>query len=411
VSLPAPPPKPAVSAEDARADQEWQTALSLVQSRFIKPMDRHQIVERALVLLLKDLDPYSRYFTPQELADFDAALASQYAGIGVALDFNEKIGLPKVSQLFAGAPAAAAGVQRGDLLAQIDGHPLDGLDYEHVAAFLRGTPGTEVSVQLQRGASRATVSVRITRALIRTPSVRGARRDAQGRPDYLLTPGGDIGYVRISGLARDTVPQLEAALAQLQEKHARALVLDLRDCKGGLMNAALGSADMFVDKGKLLTVVERGESTVYEAKRGTRWRKPLVVLINDQTVSSGEILAGALKDTARARLVGQRSFGKGRIQVLYHLGEGMGGMMMSTATFQRPNGQTVDMHDLPKDSPDAGIRPDPGLEVSVPEAELKSWREFNQFLDGPFLLTPEEQVAPGPDRVLDRAVELLRRRG
>jgi carboxyl-terminal processing protease len=207
------------------------------------------------------------------------------------------------------------------------------------------------------------------------------------------------------------VPQLEDALEQLNSKHARALVLDLRDCSGGLMNAALGSADMFVDKGKLLTVVQRGENTVYQAKRGTRWRKPVVVLINDQTVSSGEILAGALKDSAGARLVGQRSFGKGRIQVLYHLGEGMGGMMISTGTFQRPNGQTVDVHDLPKDSPDAGIRPDTGLEVNVPEAELKAWREFNQFLDGPVLLTPEEQVAPVPDRVLDKALEVLGRRG
>ena len=411
VAVPAPPPKPPVSAEDARADQEWQIALSLVESRFIKPMDRQQIVERALILLLKDLDPYSRYLTPQQLADFDASLASQYAGIGITMGFDDKLGLPKVEQLIAGAPAVAAGVQRGDLLAQIDGHPLDKLNYEQVSAYLRGKPGTEVDVQVQRGSAREALSLRITRALIRTPSVRGARRDAQGRPDYLLVPGGRIGYVRISSLARDTVPQLEDALGQLNAQHARALVLDLRDCTGGLMNAAIGAADMFVDKGKLLTVVQRGEDTVYEAKRGTRWRKPLVVLINDQTVSSGEILAGALKDSAGARLVGQRSFGKGRIQVLYHLGEGMGGRMISTGTFQRPNGQTVDLHDLPKDSPDAGIRPDAGLEVKLSEAELKTWREFNQFLDGPFLLTPQEQVAPAPDRVLERALDLLGRRG
>lgn len=177
------------------------------------------------------------------------------------------------------------------------------------------------------------------------------------------------------------------------------------------MNSALDSADMFVDKGKLLTVQERGETTVFEAKRGILWRKPPVVLINDQTVSSGEILAGALKDSAGARLVGQRSFGKGRIQVLYHLGEGMGGMMISTGTFQRPNGQTVDVHDLPRDSPDAGIHPDVGLEVKVPEAELKVWRDFNQLLDGSFLLTPEERVPPTPDRVLEKSLELLGRRG
>jgi carboxyl-terminal processing protease len=410
-SVSAPAPKPALSPEDARADQEWQTALSLVESRFIKPMDRQQIVERALILLLKDLDPYSRYLTPQQLADFDANLSSQYAGVGITLGFDEKVGLPRVEQLMAGAPAVAAGMQRGDYLAKIDGRALDGLNYEQVSGFLRGKPGTAVEVQVQRGPTRQLVTLPITRALIRTPSVRGARRDSEGRPDYRVAPGSDIGYVRISSLARDTVPQLEEALEQLKGQHARALVLDLRDCTGGLMNAALGSADMFVDKGKLLTVVQRGEDTVYQATRGTRWRKPVVVLINDQTVSSGEILAGALKDSAGARLVGQRSFGKGRIQVLYHLGEGMGGMMISTGTFQRPNGQTVDMHDLPKNSPDAGIRPDAGLEVAVPEAELKAWREFNQFLDGPFLLTPEEQVAPVPDRVLDKALQVLGRRG
>jgi carboxyl-terminal processing protease len=133
-------------------------------------------------------------------------------------------------------------------------------------------------------------------------------------------------------------------------------VIDLRDCGGGLMQAALATADLFVDHGRLLTIRERGADRRFDATPGKYTRLPLVLLINGGTASSAEILAGAIADNSRGQLVGERSFGKGRIQTIYSLGEGRGGMVLSTGTFQRPNGKTIDKHDLPEGSTDCWHR-------------------------------------------------------
>ena len=138
-----------------------------------------------------------------------------------------------------------------------------------------------------------------------------------------------------------------------------------------------------------------------------RTRLPLVILINQGTASSGEILAGALADNDRGTLVGERSFGKGRIQTIYTLGEGQGGMVLSTGTFQRPNGKTIDKHDVPAGSPDAGIAPQ--VEVKMSEAEHTAWFDFAEKTTGTLILTPEEQQGAPPDPVLAKAIELLAR--
>jgi len=390
---------------DAAAERELRDAMALVEQHYLKPMSHAQLMDRALKATLADLDPYSMYLTPAERAAFASDLHAHFGGIGVNLDFKAAGGEPAITHLMLDSPAGRAGLGRGDRIAAIDGHLTRGATPDDVIAWLRGNPGVPVSLDVRREHEKQPVRIAIVRASIAQPSVRGAWRDEAGRPRYMLDPGKRIGYIRINRLADDTVETLAGALHDLRAAGMHGLVLDLRDCIGGRMEAALGSADLFITRGRMLTVVERGQSRHYDAKPGEYTDFPMVVLLNAGTASSGEILVGALKDSGRAMLVGQRTYGKGRVQEMLPLGEGRGMLVLSTGTFQRPSGKTIDRHDVPEGSLDAGIAPD--IELVVEGKEYESWLDHASLLDSAMLLTPEEQESPAPDRVLERATAAL----
>lgn len=384
------------------------SGLDTIEQHFLKPLPRAEIETRALAALLKDLDPYSYYLNAEDLALFRADTEAHFGGVGVSMGFKDPSGYPAVDYLLLGGAAVVAGIRRGDLLLAVDGRDTKGMQIEQIGPLLRGSAGSAVSLRVRRAGVAAPLAFELKRVEIQTPSVRALRRDANGQPDWWLDRERRLGYARISNLATDTAPTMARVLQELKRGRARGLVLDLRDCVGGLMRGALDTADLFVGRGVLLTVRERGKDSVHEAKRGEYTRMPLVILINQGTASSGEILAGALADNDRGTLVGERSFGKGRIQTIYTLGEGQGGMVLSTGTFQRPNGKTIDKHDVPAGSPDAGIAPQ--VEVKMSEAEHTAWFDFAEKTTGTLILTPEEQQGAPPDPVLAKAIELLRAR-
>ena len=391
------------AAGDAAIDRELDDAIDIVQQRFMKEMTHAQIVERALKALLADLDPYSKYLTPLERRLFEDDLASEFGGMGIHVDFETQDRVPAIKRLMIESPGARAGLRVGDRIVAIDGHPTKGESADDVVGWLRGEPGSTARVDLLRDGLASPARVQVVRERIHVPSVRGARRDADGRPQYMLDPARRIGYLRIHSLAEDTVPTASAAMQGLREAGVRGLVLDLRDCIGGKMHAALGVADLFVGQGRMLTVVQRGETTHYDAAPGVYTDFPVVVLVNAGTVSSGEILAGAMKDSGRAVLVGQRTFGKGRVQTHLPISEGRGSLILSTGTFQRPSGKTIDRHDVPEGSKDAGIAPD--VELVVEGDEYDKWIKHASLLDSAVMLSDEEQKPPEPDRVLARGLQ------
>ena len=394
-----------VAADDGTMDRELDGAVEIIRKHFMKEMTHAQIVERALKALLEDLDPYSRYLTPLERRLFENDLASEFGGMGIQVDFQARDGIPAIERLMFESPGARAGLRVGDRIVAIDEHPTRGESADVVVGWLRGEPGSIARVEVLREGQPAPMPLRVTRERIHVSSVRGVRRDAAGRMQYMLDPARRIGYLRIQSLADDTVPSAKAAMEGLREAGVRGLVLDLRDCIGGKMEAALGVADLFIDRGNLLTVVERNRATPRNATPGEYTGFPVVVLVNAGTVSSGEILAGAMKDSGGAILVGQRTFGKGRVQTHLPIGEGRGSLVLSTGTFQRPSGKTIDRHDVPEGSTDAGIAPD--IEIVVEGKEYEAWRAHAALLDGAVMLTEAEQEPPAPDRMLKRGVELL----
>ena len=395
-SPPADVPKVDVSPLKAGLDQ--------IEARFLHPIPRAELEARALAALLRELDPYSRYLDPGDLSLFADDLRAGFGGIGIRMDVDAATRLPRITYLVRGGAAELGGLRRGDLLERAGGVALAGADFGVVSSALRGAVGSTVALEILRPGVAAPLRVVLPRAQVATPSVLPLRRHADGRPDWWLDRRARLGYVRIGNLANDTVNGFEAALRELRRGRVRGLVLDLRDCAGGLMGAALGAADLLIDEGRMLNILERGTLVKYDARPGRIAQPTVVVLVNGGTVSSGEILAGALKDRGVATLVGERTFGKGRVQTVLPLPPGQGAVMVSTGTFQRPNGQTIDRHDA-KDAGSAGIAPD--VEARMTEAAHAAWLGHAEHVGSNLVLTPEEMQAAPPDPVLERARALL----
>jgi len=389
------------SAEELAAGRLAE-ALDAVRTRFLRELTREELEERALRALLKDLDPYSRYLDASEWADFDDRLSAKLCGVGITFGIDEEERAPVVERLLIGSGGAEAGLTEGDRIAAVDGRSLSGATFEAVRSHLLGPPGSTVELAVCRPGSSAASTVRVRRRPVALPSVRGVRRDRAGRSEHLLDVRLGVGYVRISRLAEDTAREVELAIADLERRGLRGLVLDLRESEGGLMAGAVGVADLFLHGGRVLSTVSRNGTSHFDATPGACTDAPVVVLIDSGTASSSEFLAAALQDNGRAVFVGQRTFGKGRIQERIALGEG--GLVLTTGLYQRPRGTALDRH---ADSPDvAGVAPDAGMEVVVEGVEREEWSSRAFLRDAPIAFD-EETGGKGPDRMLERGVEVL----
>lgn len=305
-----------------------------------------------------------------------------------------------------GSAAGAAGARPGDWIRAIDGRALEGLSLDTALPMLRGEPGTVVRLMLDRGDTPAR-SIAVTRRVHRVPSIHGMARDAQGSADYLLDRTRGIGYVRVAQLAEDSAPEVALALSRLRQAGACGLVLDLRGSSGGMMRAGVGIADLFLAEGLIAGWDGRAGSARHEADSDVAWAGPLVVLIDERTASSSEFLAAALRDHDRARFMGRRTFGKGLVQEMFDLGEGRGGLVLSTGRHLRPSGPAADRNDPEPDRQRAGVAPDPGLEVAFTEAEQERLDRALDLRASPTAVTREEVAAIDPDATLARAAALF----
>jgi carboxyl-terminal processing protease len=366
-----------------------------------------ELAERALRALLEDLDPYASLVGEAEWRQQELRLAGAFAGVGLHVEIDEQAGLPRVAHLMRGSLAGSAGVRPGDLLLAIEDRALDGLGLDVVLPLLRGAPGTTVTVTARRAGLEAPMRVTLERRSLPTPSVRGLTPAGADPGEHLLSAAPRVGYIRISRLAEDSASATERALDALQAQPLAGLVLDLRDSEGGLMAAAVGVADLFLSSGRILSHVFRRGTQTWDASPGGCTDVPMVVLVNGGTASSSEFLAAALQDNGRARVMGQRTYGKARVQQRFSLGEGRGGVILSTGTHVRPSGISIDRHDVSAAAEAAGVAPDPGLELVVEGEEYERWAGQALIWDLPLIVGDAELGARAPDRMLDRAVDLL----
>lgn len=296
-------------------------------------------------------DPYTEYLNPQAAKEFDEDLNGTFSGIGAELSKDKEF-ITIVAPI-AGFPAEKAGLRPRDVIIEINGEPAYDLSVSEAVNKIRGEAGTKVKLKIVRGQSEQ-LEFEITRQKITIPSV-----TSEILPD-------NIGYLKVSRFAEDTAELSSEAANKFKAANVRGVILDVRGDPGGLLEASVDLASLWLEKGKTILQEKRGEVVVktYSAK-GTPILNgiPTVVLINEGSASASEITAGALKDNDAAELIGVKSYGKGSVQSLVRLGDGAV-LKVTIARWFTPSGKNIDKE---------GIEPD--NEVKITEEDLENSRD------------------------------------
>ena len=338
-----------------------------VADNYVDPVDEAKLKQASIEGMLEQLDPYTNYVPPEHRDAFDQMLTGNFKGVGIKFD-QRPDGTFEVVTPVDGSPAAASEIEPGDTLLAVDGKPLIGLTREQLPELIRGPIDTDVTLTVRHPDGRL-AEVKLKRAEVHQPDVKGYARRPDQSWDYLIRDQPRLGYVRLSEFTGSSHDEVRAAIDQLVAQHMTGLVLDLRFNGGGELDQAERIINMLVPKGRtILTTrgrvrpehrdVSDGQDFVTVGKseiaRPTLPNFPLVVLVNDNSASASEIVSGSLMDNNRAVVVGQRTFGKGSVQDVVDLPDGGGVLKMTVAYYYLPSGRLVHRR---KDAADWGVQP------------------------------------------------------
>jgi carboxyl-terminal processing protease len=327
-------------------DLPWQDArllaevLERVEREYVDPVDDHQLLQAAIRGMVSSLDPYSAYLDGDEYDDIKISSSGQYSGVGIEVSLED--GQVVVVAPFDGSPAAEAGIRSGDIIATIDGVPVNTTTLADTIGRMRGKEGTSVKIGIIREGSAEPLQFTLKRSRVQLHSV----------TSELPEPG--FGYVRISQFAETTGDELSGALAALRKTNGgplKGLVLDLRNNPGGVLEAAVAVADTFLDSGVIVSAKGRTAESKFEmsATPGDDLNgAPIVVLVNGGSASAAEIVAGALKDHHRATLMGHTTFGKGSVQTVMPLGRDSA-IKLTTSLYYTPSGVSINHRGIDPD--------------------------------------------------------------
>jgi carboxyl-terminal processing protease len=372
--------------------RSFTNVLSVVERNYADPVDVDKaIYDGAIPGMLRVLDPHSNFFDPRQYALFREEQQGKYYGVGMTVSGRENQTV--VLAPFVGSPAYKAGIRPGDIILKVDGKECLGLTTTEVADMLKGPKGTTVHISLGREGWDKPIEVTVVRDEIPRPGV-----------EYFTMAKPGIGYVRVSTFNETTDADLSEALKQLDVSKLDGLIIDLRGNGGGLLNQAVGMADMFLNKNELV-VSHRGRSSPerrYYAVRGNQGiTVPLIVLINGQSASASEIVAGAIQDHDRGLIVGENSFGKGLVQTQFPLSEDTA-LLLTTARYYTPSGRLIQRDYKNISLYDYHYNPQP---PRAPEVKLT---DSGRQVFGEGGITPDDVVpVPKPDDFQ----QLLLRRG
>lgn len=347
------------------------TIKSQLDKTYVDVPDDKTLQAGAIKGMLDSLnDPYTVYVPPSDRQEFNKSLTGEYVGIGASVN-TDKGWLVIVSPL-EDSPAFKGGLMADDKVLEIDGKSTQGLTVEDCIDLLQGTPGTTVTLLIERAGQKLTIP--ITRDRIKTRSVKGFHRDASdaNKWEYTIDPARGIAYVRLSQFTPQVAQELAAALnaAGASEGKLKGLVLDLRWNPGGLLNEAENIADLFLKDGIIVSTKGRAyaDDVARAHPEGTLPDFPMAIIVNGQSASASEVLSGALVDNNRAIVVGTRSFGKGLVQNVYQVDNTEGGELKITEQrYYLPSGRSIQRKD---DSQEWGVDPTPGFFVPMTDEEL-----------------------------------------
>ncbi|TYP57794.1 S41 family peptidase [Thermosediminibacter litoriperuensis] len=364
------PPSEVFSRESSEF-QELKPAIDVmnyIRERYIKDVPVNVLVQGAIKGMVQALgDPYSVFMDAEEFQDFMISVNGSFEGVGLSLDIDEETGSIIVIAPIEDTPAQRAGIRPRDRIVKVDDVELKGKTLDEAVKLLRGRKGTKVTVYIERPGVKDLLKYELVRDDIRLKTV---KRDVLGD---------DIGYVKITSFDTHTPEEFRDALSYLRQKGVKALVLDLRNNPGGSLNAAVEVADALMGKGLVVFTEDRYGHRLEEYYSDTAsLNMPLAVLVNENSASAAEIVAGALQDTGRGVLVGKKTFGKGTVQELTPLSNGSG-LKITIARYFLPSGRSIDGK---------------GVEPNVEVAQGKT--------DNPFDVPPEK------DEQLKKAMDILK---
>jgi carboxyl-terminal processing protease len=378
--------------------QQFSEVYSTIKSKYVEEVADDKLMEGAINGMLQKLDPHSAYLSRDMLREMQVETEGKFGGLGIEVTTED--GFIKVVSPIEGTPADKAGLEAGDLIVRIDDKPTKDLSLMEAVKHMRGEPGTDIVLTVVREGFEKPRKFTITRDIIRIESVKSR----------MLTDG--IGYVRIIQFQQDTGAKTREAIGQLKEAaggELRGIILDLRNNPGGVLSAAVETADAFVTDGKIVYTEGRvgsSDMTLRANSDDVLDDAPIVTLVNGGSASASEIVAGALQDHERGIIVGTSTFGKGSVQSIMEL-EGGAGLKLTTARYFTPKGRSIQAEGI---APDIVVRP---LEVTKPEGQAERLKER----DLPGHLQGDNEGAEGEggkapsyldDYQLNQAVNLLR---
>ena len=365
-------PKPVrASLTGPESSRVVNEALDRIEETYYRRVPRSELADTAIAGAVKELnDRFSNYFTPAEYKRFKETQGSRFTGVGVTVA-EDPLGL-RVVQVFDGSPAKGAGIVAGDLITAADGTSLKGKDTAASTALIKGPSGTDVRLTIRHDGRSATKT--LTRSEVSVPVVASTMREVCGKK---------VGIVALSQFSSGAHAEVYGALKRLEKRGADAFVLDLRGNGGGLVDEAQLIASAFLPDGKVVTT--RGRSVPERTLEATGdpvvpKNDPVVVLVDRNTASASEIVAGALQDRGRATVVGTRTFGKGVFQEVIELSNG-GALDITAGQYFTPSGRNLGGRGVQtgtglqpdvKAKDDPKTRADEGLRTALDEAARKA---------------------------------------
>lgn len=314
---------------------------------YVDTLDADTVIGWAIQSMLRQVDPFTVYYSEDNMDELKTMTTGKYAGIGAVVRFVKKEDRVAISEPYEGTPAQRAGVKAGDVILSIDGTDVKGMPVDKVSSMLKGTPGSSFVLKVRRYGVAEPLSFKIVRENIQLPSV----------PYYGMLPG-KVGYITLTGFTEDCSKDVRRAFVSLKEQGARSLVFDLRGNGGGLLSEAVEIVNFFIPKGRKVVYtkgkVQSVNSEYYTRKEPLDTVMPMAVLVDRWTASASEIVSGTLQDFDRAVIIGTRTYGKGLVQAPREVPYN-GSLKVTTSRYYIPSGRCIQAYDYRHLNPDGSV--------------------------------------------------------
>ncbi|MUM78228.1 PDZ domain-containing protein [Pseudodesulfovibrio sp. F-1] len=400
----APGPTMAGKDDHFEALKRFSQVLDMVESYYVKPITRKELIDNSIKGMIEQLDPHSAFLSPEDYKEMQMDTSGKFSGIGIEISLEQ--GRLTVVSPIEDTPAYKAGLLAGDLILEIDGESTQDMTLLDAVKRIRGDKGTTVTLLILHRDSNKPQEVAIVRGTIPITSVK-----THSLEDGYL-------YLRLTKFHESTTRNMRDEIAQFSKAHPlKGIVLDLRNNPGGLLGQAVSVADTFLDDGSIVYIQGKDEASrkdFFASKTADEIKVPLVVLINAGSASASEIVAGALQDHRRALIVGERSFGKGSVQTIIPMADGSG-IKLTTALYYTPGGRSIQAMGIEPDLKIAFLAPPKDEERAMRERFTVREQDLSRHLengdkskDGSAMAEKEVKEMLERDNQLRMALELVK---